>query len=643
LDNVERNRMNAAPTQSRAKSIDLLGLSELMIAGIAIAGIIAHVVMKYGLQVSGHFAGIERSNLPLVAVLVAGIPLVFHLLVNVARMEFSSDVLAGISIVTAVILGEYLAGALVVLMLSGGQALEAYAVRRASFALEALARRMPAIAHRKNEKSFVDIPIGEIQVGDELIVLPHETCPVDGVVLEGRSTMNEAYLTGEPYMLAKAVGAAVLSGAINGEGALTIKTEKAAVDSRYSKIMQVMRDSEQRRPQLRRLGDQIGAIYTPIAIVIALGAWAFSGDAHRFLGVLVVATPCPLLIAIPVAIIGAVSLAARRGIIIKDPAVLESIDTCSVAIFDKTGTLTYGQPKLTEILTATGFGRDEVLSAVAGLEIYSRHPLASAMIEAAHDAKLKFDDAEAVSERPGEGLSGNIAGRTISVTSRKKFAAKSPEAALELPEVAGGLECIVLVNGRYAATIRFRDEPRPEGKMFVHHLKPKHGFDRVLLVSGDRENEVRYLADKVGITEVYAGQSPEQKLELVRQEVKKAKVVFMGDGINDAPALTAATVGIAFGQGSEVTSEAAGVVILDSSLERVDELLHMGRRMRIIALQSAVGGMALSLVGMLIAAAGYLPPIAGAITQEAIDVIAVLNALRASWLPSTLTDYESKT
>jgi heavy metal translocating P-type ATPase len=453
--------------------------------------------------------------------------------------------------------------------------------------------------------------------------------------------MNESYLTGEPYLLPKAAGSAVLSGAINGDGALTIRADKTAVDSRYAKIMQVMRESEQRRPQLRRLGDQIGAVYTPLAVAIALLAWATSGDALRFLSVLVVATPCPLLIAIPVAIIGSVSLAARRGIIIKDPAVLEKIDTCRIAIFDKTGTLTYGEPKLTEVLPAAGFTRDETLSAVASLERYSRHPLASAMIDAASEAKLPLQEADEVTERPGEGLRGVIDNRTIRVTGRKQLAAESPTMAQLLPPLAGGLECVVLIDGQYAATFRFRDEPRAEGMSFVRHLKPRHGFERVLLVSGDRETEVRYLAEKVGITEVYAGQSPEQKLALVREETSRANSVFMGDGINDAPALTAATVGIAFGQGSDVTAEAAGAVILDSSLQRVDELLHIGRRMRSIALESAIGGMGLSVIGMLIAAAGYLPPVAGAITQEVIDVLAVLNALRAALPPRSLSDYDS--
>ena len=614
---------------------------EVVIAAIASAAIVIHLILRFGLETSGPVLGVPLSVIPLWVALACGAPLVVGLAINLARLEFSSDLLAGISIVTSVILGEYLAGTFVVLMLSGGQALEAFAVRRASFALEALAKRLPTLAHRKSDDNLSDVPLAAVAVGDMLVVFPHETCPVDGVVLEGRSTMNESYLTGEPYLLPKAAGSAVLSGAINGNGALTIRSEKTAVDSRYTKIMQVMRESEQRRPQLRRLGDQIGAVYTPLAVAIALVAWAASGDALRFLSVLVVATPCPLLIAIPVAIIGSVSLAARRGIIIKDPAVLEKIDTCRIAIFDKTGTLTYGEPKLTEVLPAAGFTHDEALAAVASLERYSRHPLAAAMVDAAAEAGLPLHEADEVTERPGEGLRGVIDGRTIRVTGRKQLATELPVMAQLLPPLAGGLECVVLIDGQYAATFRFRDEPRAEGKSFVRHLKPRHGFERVLLVSGDRETEVRYLAQKVGITEVHAGQSPEQKLALVRDETSRANSVFMGDGINDAPALTAATVGIAFGQGSDVTAEAAGAVILDSSLQRVDELLHIGRRMRSIALQSAVGGMGLSVVGMLIAAAGYLPPVAGAITQEVIDVLAVLNALRAATSPTSLSDYDS--
>jgi heavy metal translocating P-type ATPase len=458
-------------------------------------------------------------------------------------------------------------------------------------------------------------------------------------VITGHGMMDESYLTGEPYQMSKVAGSLVLSGAVNGQTALTIRADKCAADSRYAKIMQVMRASEQQRPRLRRLGDQLGAFYTPLAVVIALAAWAVSGEVLRFLAVLVVATPCPLIIAIPVAIVGAISLAARRGIIIKDPAVLEKIDTCRTAIFDKTGTLTYGQPELTEMVPGPGFAARDALTLVASLERYSKHPLAAAILKAAGEADVKLLEASAISERPGEGLRGMVAGKTVQITSRKKLAAQQPKLFDQLPAARGGLECVVLIDHRYAATFRFRDQPRAEGAPFIYHLRPKHRFGRVLLVSGDRESEVRHLADQVGITEIYAAQTPEQKLEIVRRETQQANTVFLGDGINDAPALTAATVGIAFGQHSDITAEAAGAVVLDSSLQKVDEFLHVSRRLRSIALQSAVGGMALSLIGMLFAAAGYLPPVAGAILQELIDVLAVVNALRVAIPPKHLTDY----
>ena len=611
-----------------------------VIALASLLGVLVHLVLRYLWTPAGALWGQPWAVWPLFALLVGGgVPLLLDILRRLMRRELSADLLAGIAIATGVWLQEYLAASLVVLMLASGQALEAYAVRRASFALQALAKRLPLLAHCQRDGAVVDVPLEQIAVGDELLLLPHETCPVDAVVLSGRSSMDESYLTGEPYVLPKAPGSLVLSGAINGEGALTLRAEQTALASRYAKIMQVMRDAEQRRPQLRRLGDQLGAWYTPLAVAIALLAWALSGEVLRFLAVLVVATPCPLLIGIPVTIISSVSLAARRGIIIKDPAVLEKIDTCRVAIFDKTGTLTCGQPSLTEVLAAPGFSREQVLQALASLERYSRHPLAGAILAAAQAQGLGLLEVSAVSERPGQGLRGQIDGQAVQVTSRKQLLVQLPSAAELLAPSADGLECIVLVDGQYAGTCRFHDEPRAEGKSFIDHLRPLHGFARLLLVSGDRESEVRYLAAKVGIDEVYASQSPEQKLALIRAETLRANTVFIGDGINDAPALTAATVGIAFGEASDVTAEAAGAVILDSSLQRVDELLHIGRRMRRIALQSALGGMALSLLGMGLAAAGYLSPVAGALAQEVIDVLAVLNALRAALPPRSLSDY----
>jgi cation transport ATPase len=317
---------------------------------------------------------------------------------------------------------------------------------------------------------------------------------------------------------------------------------------------------------------------------------------------------------------------------------LERIDTCRTIVFDKTGTLTYGRPALTEVLCASGLAREYVLQMAASLEQYSKHPLAATISQAAAAEGIPLASVSEIGEKPGTGLSGLIDGHRIQITGRKQVTAMSAVVSSKLPPTSPGMECILLQDGDYAATLRFRDAPRKESRSFITHLGPRHHVNRVLLLSGDRDAEVRYLAHEVGITEILASQSPEDKVAVVKAEAKLAKTMFVGDGINDAPAMQAATVGIAFGQNSDITAEAADAVVLEPSLRKVDELIHIGRRMRRIAMQSAVGGMSVSMAGMLLAAAGLLPPVAGAITQEIIDVLAVLNALRMVLPSSELGD-----
>ena len=414
-----------------------------IIAGLSLLGIALFLILHYGLDIGhdvyslslssaisstnaeiyhGQFSlTIQMVELPLLAVLMlGGLPLLYQICFKLFQGNFGADLLAGISIVTALLLNENLAGCLVVLMLSGGAALEQYAVRRASSVLEALAKRMPSIAHRKTVDALNDITTEQVMQGDTLLILPHELCPVDGTVLEGSGTMDESYLTGEPYMMSKIKGSQVMSGAINGESALTIRADKLALDSRYAQIMEVMRSSEQYRPNIRRLGDQLGAWYTPLAVIIAIAAWLISNDVLRFLAVLVVATPCPLLIGIPVTIISSISLAARRGIIIKNPAILETIGTCRTAIFDKTGTLTYGRPTLTTLLLGKNHNNEEeILALIASLERYSKHPLSSAILKAAEKSAIAFLRVTNITELPGEGLKGDVAGKRVQITSRK--------------------------------------------------------------------------------------------------------------------------------------------------------------------------------------------------------------------------------
>jgi heavy metal translocating P-type ATPase len=565
------------------------------------------------------------------ALIVGGVPLLLGLVREAWKFQFGSDWLAGISIITAVVLGEYLVGSIVVLMLSGGSALEQYATNRASSALRALARRIPTVAHRVSSTGIQSVPIDEIVPGDVLEIFPHEISPVDGEVIQGHGRMDESYLTGEPFEISKAPGSQVLSGAINQETVLRIRASRPAVDSRYARILRVVSEAEHNRPPLRRIADRLGGWYTPLALIVGAIGWAAGGTSERFLAVVVIATPCPLLIGIPVALIGGISVAARRGIIIKNPRVLEQIGLSETFIFDKTGTLTYGRPVLTEIVSSAAASDATVLRYAASLEQYSRHPLAQAVLDAASKAGLPLAVPVDVSERPGEGLSGAVEDRRVLITGRKKAVAQGLITAEELPPGESGLECLVFVDGEFAALFRFHDQPRKESRSFIGHLKPRHQASQIMLLSGDRLPEVEHLARLVGIEQTYAGASPEEKLQLVTRESSRANTLFVGDGINDAPAMMAATSSVALGgQNSSVTAEAADAVVMDSSLRKVDELMHIARRTRSIALQTAIGGMALSGIGMLFAAAGYLPPLFGALAQEALDLAAILNALRAA-------------
>lgn len=581
------------------------------------------------LAIAFHF--IFKSNLPLFFIIaVGGLPLAWQIIVKIFHKNLGADLLALIALFVAIYLNEYLAANLIILMLASGQALEEYAEVRASFVLEALANRISNIAHLKGGK---DIAATEIKVGDLIEIYPHESCPVDGDVVDGSSVMDESYLTGEPYKISKTIGSKVISGAINGDGLLTVRAEKSPQDSRYAKIVEVLKAAQQQRPQLRRLADQLGAIFAPIALLIAFATLFFTGSLTKFLAVLVVATPCPLLIAVPITIISAISIAARSGIIIKNPTVLENIPLCTTAIFDKTGTLTYGEPELTNITTFENFQRKEVLQIAASLERYSRHPLSSAILQAAHKENIELEKAESIAEKPGQGLMGNVLGHQVAVTGRKKISSD-----FELPKSEGGLECVILIDKKIAALFHFRDAARDDSAPFIHHLSPNHNINKIILLSGDRDSEVNYLANLLEIKNFYASQTPEQKVEIVRKESQLAPTIFMGDGINDAPALMAATVGIAFGKNNAVTSESAGAVILENSLIKVDELIHISEESRKIALQSAIGGMIFSIAGMGFAAAGLITPVEGALLQEIIDVVAILNALRLTWQKSVSSD-----
>ncbi|MEJ5919860.1 heavy metal translocating P-type ATPase [Corynebacterium sp. H78] len=614
------------------------------IATATLIAIVLHLVLRYGLHYDSWAA-----HWPLIAmVVVGGIPLTIDVIKGAIKARGGADMLAAMSIIAAVLMGEWLVAAIIVLMLSGGEALEEAASKRASATLDALAKRSPTVAHKLRGTTLADgtddVHADSITVNDLIVVLPHELSPVDGEVVDGHGSMDESYLTGEPYVVPKSKGSTVISGAINGEAALTIRATAAAKDSRYAKIVGVLREAENNRPPMRRMADRLGAWYTVIALILACLGWAMSGDPSRFLAVLVIATPCPLLIGVPVAIIGAISLSARRGIIIKNPAMLEDVGRVTTVMFDKTGTLTYGRPSVTEVITPhrSAISADEVLAFAAAVEKYSKHPLASAIVREAADRNLEVPEVDTISEHPGQGLIGEVAGRAVRITNRAGLAKFDPQSVVQLPPTAAGMESVILIDDSYAATLQFRDEPRSTASSFIEHLPKKHGVKEMMILSGDREAEVRHLAQQVGIDTVFGGMSPEQKLDMVREKTTEGPTLFLGDGINDAPAMTAASAGVAFGATSDVTSEAADAVVLDSSLERLDDLLHIGTRMRRIALQSVIGGMGLSIIGMILAVFGLFTPIMGAIAQEIIDILAISNAARVGIVRKGLSDFDDK-
>jgi heavy metal translocating P-type ATPase len=583
------------------------------------------MLIAWGIGPPNHNEQVGRT-LILIAVLIGSIPLGIEMVKEVCKGNFGVDLLAALSIVTALAFGQYWVAAIVILMLSGGRFLEEYATKRASSVLNALARRMPQIAHRIEANGQIsDVSTDLIGVGDTLSVHPHELCPVDGVVISGKGTMDESYLTGEPFLISKAPGALVLSGAINGDAALTITATAQACNSRYAKIVEVLHASEKNRPRIRRLGDRLGGWYTPLVIAIAATSWTVSGEADRFLAVLVIATPCPLLLAIPVAIIGAISMSARKGIVVKDPSILEKLDSCRTLIVDKTGTLTYGRPCLTDVICFGDRSRRDLLQIAASLEQYSKHPLAPAVLAAAKEEAIPLLTPQDVFEFPGEGLRAHIERHVVLLTGRGKL---PPHLSNQIADAVSGLECVVLIDGGLAGLLRFRDEPRLETKPFLQHVKSLHGFRSVVLLSGDRPSEVALFAARMGITHNYGGESPEGKVAIVKKLTAQHPTLYIGDGINDAPAMLNATAGIALGVNSDITSEAAGAVILQSSLASVDELIHIGTRMRRIALTSAIGGMTLSAIGVAASSLGYLAPFEGAVLQEAIDLLAILNSLR---------------
>jgi heavy metal translocating P-type ATPase len=570
-------------------------------------------------------------------VVVMLLPLTVSIVRALAAGRVGVDAIALVAMAGALAVGEYLAGAVIALMLSGGNALEATASRRARQELTALLERMPTIAHRRSGGAWVEVPVERLAVGDTVLVRPGELIPVDGTVRSERGVVDESTLTGEPLPVTKVRGAAVSSGAANAGPAFELSATRVAAESAYANIVRLVRAAETQRAPFVRIADRYAAFFLPLTLAVAGLAWALSGDAVRAVAVLVVATPCPLILAAPIAIVSGVSRAARSGVIVKGGAAIERLGEARTVLLDKTGTMTLGAPRVEEIVPLDGIGEGELLRLAASLDQLSAHVLAESLVHEAESRGLTLSDPAGTVEDPGQGLAGRVDGHDVAVGSaawlRRRGHDTDPAPPLPRDGRHDGLARVMVgVDGRLAGLIVMADHLRDDARALPGSLR-EAGIGQVAMVTGDHRAVAERIAAETGLDRVYAEQSPEDKLAVVHQmrsDPDAAPVVMVGDGVNDAPALAVADVGIAMGgPGATVSSETADAVIVADRIDLVAAAVAIGRRSLRIARQSVVFGIALSAAAMGFAAFGYIPPVAGALLQEGIDVAVILNALRA--------------
>lgn len=546
---------------------------------------------------------------------------------DILRGHWGLDILAVTAIVSTVLVGEYVAALIVVLMLSGGEALEDYASRRAKRELDALLTRAPQLAHRMQGADIVDIRADEVRPGDVLLVRPSEIVPVDATLSSVEASMDESSITGESVPAEKLAGDQVLSGSVNGQLAVEVIASATAAESQYQQIVALVAEAADSKAPVVRLADRYAVPFTVFSLALAGVAWWLSGDPVRFAEVLVLATPCPLLIAAPVAFIGGMSRAARNGVIVKGGGVLEQLASAKTAVFDKTGTLTYGAPTLVAIRPENGFGADELLGLVASAEQYSSHVLAASMIDAARGRGIRLFEADRASEQATNGVQATIGGRDVVVGKFAFVAEHAPDAA-RTTIAPGELAVYVGIDGRFAGALLASDRVRDNAKATLDRLG-KLGVRETMMLTGDAQATADHIAAEIGITSVRAECLPADKVHEVAA-VARRPVIMVGDGVNDAPVLAAADVGIAMGaKGATAASESADAVILVDDISRTAKAVEIGRDTVRIALQSIWLGIIVSVALMTIAAFGIIPATVGALLQEVVDLATILAALRA--------------
>ena len=546
---------------------------------------------------------------------------------DILRGHWGLDILAITAIIATVAVGEYIAAVLVVLMLTGGEALESYANNRAKRELDALLARAPQLAHRIEGQSIVEVRAEDVRPGDLLLVRPSEVVPVDAVLRADAASVDQSSLTGESVPVEKVAGDALMSGSVNGHTAIEVVATASAADSQYQQIVSLVAEAAATKAPVVRLADRYAVPFTLFSLALASIAWWVSGDPVRFAEVLVLATPCPLLIAAPVAFIGGMSRAARNGVIVKSGGALEKLASTKTAVFDKTGTLTYGAPALAEIRPEAGFSDRELLTAVASAEQYSSHVLAAAFIAAAHERGLPLAEADWAREEATNGIRAQISGREVLVGKFAFVASAAPDAT-RTAIAPGQLAVYVAIGGRYAGSLVARDHLRENAGATLADLA-ELGVQRTMILTGDARETAEHIAAELGITEVQAELLPVDKVHAVR-DITERPVMMVGDGVNDAPVLAAADIGIAMGaKGATAASESADVVILVDDISRAAKAVEIGHDTVRIALQSIWLGIAVSVGLMFVAAFGLIPATAGALLQEVVDLAAILSALRA--------------
>jgi heavy metal translocating P-type ATPase len=551
-----------------------------------------------------------------------------RMLRTLARGAFGVDFLAVVAIAATVLVGEVLAALIVVLMLSGGEALESYANRRARRDLDALLSRDPRQAHRYAGDEVEDIPIGEVGIGDELLVRPAEVVPVDAELLSDRAAFDLSSITGESLPVERGRGDGVLSGSVNGTGAVRIRATALAADSQYQQIVALVARAAESKAKVVRLADRYAVPFTLFSLLLAGAAWLISGDPVRFAEVLVLATPCPLLIAAPVAFIGGMSSAARAGIIVRNGGVFEALAKARTVVFDKTGTLTAGRPVLREVRPAAGVDADGLIALAGSAEQYSSHVLAASVVQAATARSVGLLPVGAAEEHATDGVRADVGGRDVVVGKRAFVLGFAPDTPRE-PIASGELAVYIGVDGAYAGALIERDAPRPNAAATLDRLRDL-GIADLELLTGDADETASGIAAELGITRYRAECLPADKVAHVAALAERP-VVMVGDGVNDAPVLASADVGIAMGaKGATAASESADVVLLVDDIARVADAVTIARRTVSVALQSIWIGIAASVVLMLIASFGLIPAVVGALLQEVVDLVTIVAALRSA-------------